>query len=238
MSDEIEELKAEIKSLRKDMYHVLGLLNQLQYEEEALPKFPSLEAAVLAVRNDDKAIPLIARATEDGAEIGFYDSNHQTRALLSFGKSGACLEFRNASGKLVAELSEAPDGSGQFCICDAEGIPRAAMRHSSIGGVVSVLNEQSKPQAMLIGSKTGGEIIAANNQQHTAVKIFSTGSGGTVSVHENSGQVMGYLAAGHSSGACTVYGPLGNPAASLAASDEGGAAIYYDAEGVCKALQP
>jgi hypothetical protein len=238
MSGDIEELKEEIRSLKKDMVRVLRLLDQLPSEDDPLPKFPSLEAAVLAVRSDDYAIPLIARATEDGVEIGLYDSNHQTRALFSLGASGACLEFRNSSGKLVAELSEAADGSGQFCICDAEGIPRAAMRHSPLGGVVSVLNEQSKPQAMLIGSEHGGEIIAANNQQRPAVKLFCTSSGGTVSVHENSGQVMGFLAADHLSGACTVYGPLGSPAASLAASDEGGAAVFYDAEGVSKAILP
>src|SRR5436189_213368 len=82
-------------------------------------------------RADQKAsIPVMLRTEEGGACLSFTDKVHRERVRLAFDENGPLFEVRNAQGKLIFQLSEAKDGSGQLCVCDAEGRPRAGMRVS------------------------------------------------------------------------------------------------------------
>lgn len=238
MHDEIEQLRAEIALLRKDMQHVLRLMDQERSEDGTRPQYPILEAQKFTARSSDHSLPLIVHAVDDRVEIRLNDKDMRPRVLLSVDESGACLEFRNAQGNLIAELTEAPDGSGQFCVCDADGNPRAGMRVTEYGGLVNVLNSDSKPQVILIGTKQGGEVHVANDQLRTGVKLLASERGGIITVHETSGQIMGSFSADHHFGSLTIHGTLGSPAVSLAATDEGGVIVFYDADGESTSILP
>src|SRR5258708_17502329 len=100
--------------------------------------------------------------------------------------------MRNAEGKLIFQLVEADDGSGQLCVCDADGRPRAGMRVNEHGGVVNVVDKEAKPQACLLGTAQGGEIFAVNAMHRASATMKATARGGIVSVSESSGQLMGF----------------------------------------------
>lgn len=235
MTDEIARLHAEVDALRKDVSHLLRLLDQSPDENGTRPEFASLELAQLTIRSSDKHSPLVLGTLGDegeNAEIAFYDSQSRCRLALCLDEDSPKLEFHNAGGKLTAELAEATEGTGQFCVCDETGNPRAGMRVAQSSGLVNVLNGQAQPLAMLLGTETGGEVHTVNNQQRTGVKILASERGGVITVHEPSGQTMAFLSGDTNFGLCTVYGPLGSPALTLAATDHGGTVVFFDEEGV------
>lgn len=238
MHDEIKQLREEIALLKKDMKHVLRLMDQDLDEDGTRPQYPILEAQKFAARSSAHNIPFIVHAMDSGAELCLNDKNMRPRVLLSVDESGACLEFRNAQGKLIAEIAEAPDGSGQFCVCDADGNPRVGMRVTELGGLVNVLSPQSNLQGILIGTERGGEVHVVNHQLRTGVKIIASERGGIITVHETSGQIMGSFSGDPHFGSLTIHGPLGSPAVSLAATDQGGAILFYDADGVSTSMLP
>jgi hypothetical protein len=239
MSDQIEQLRGEIEALKKDVAHLLQIMDQDLDEDGHRPKYPTLEVDRIAARLEStRHIPFIVHATDQGADLVFHDKDMRCRILLSIDDDGPRLEFRNAEGKLTAQIAEASDGSGQFCVCDPAGNPRAGMRFTDYGGLVNVLTEGGKPQSMIIGTEQGGEIHAVNNQQRTGVKLLASDLGGIITVHETSGQIMGYFSGDNSCGSLTIHGPLGSPAVSLAASVQGGAVLFYDGEGVSTSMLP
>lgn len=234
MNDEIARLRAEIDALKKDVAHLLGLLDQNPDENGVRPEFASLVLAQLTIRSSRKYAPLILTALGDegeNAEIAFHDSQERCRLALCLEEDLPRMEFRNAEENLVSELAEAADGTGQFCVCDEAGKPRAGMRVAQSCGLVNVLNSQAQPLAVLLGSETGGEIHAVNNQQRTGVKILASERGGVITVHEPSGQTMAFLTGDNNFGVCSVFGPLGSPAVTLAATDHGGTVVFFDEEG-------
>jgi hypothetical protein len=239
MNEEIDKLREEVARLRRDMNHVLSLLDQ---DDDApdypRPEYPSFEGKQVSVRSHKMRIPFTVHATETGVDLCLSDKNHCTRLLLSIGENAACLELRNAQGKVIAALSEAADGSGQFAIFDKDGQPRSSMRVSDFGGVVNVVDPKGRPLSVMTASQHGGEIFVANDHRNMAVKITASERGGMVVVHEPSGQVMGFLMADGNTGSCTIYGPLGNPAAGMIANDQGGGIVFSDAEGNNKGLLP
>ncbi len=234
MPDEIAQLRAELDALKKDVSHLLRLLDQSPDENGVRPEFASLELAQLTIRSSRKYAPLILATLGDegeNAEIALHDSQARCRLALCVDEDIPRLEFHNAGGKLTAELAEADEGSGQFCVCDETGNPRAGMRVAQSSGLVNVLNSQAQPLAMLLGTETGGEVHTVNNQQRTGVKILASERGGVITAHEPSGQTMAFLSGDTNFGLCTVYGPLGSPALTLAATDHGGTVVFFDEEG-------
>ncbi len=239
MSEELEELRKEVAKLKLDVAHLLALLDQQDDDPDyPRPEYPTFEACHLAVRNHKMRIPFHVNAKEDGVELSFWDKNNRARALFRIGEDSATLEFRNAKGMPIAQLSEAEDGSGQFCVCDAEGKPRAGMRVSELGGTVNTVDREGKPQAVLLGGEAGGQVFITNNNRQMAVKLMAAGEGGLITVHEPSGQIMGYLSANACTGSVGVHGPLGDMAVGLIANDSGGSILFNDAEGKCKAILP
>lgn len=239
MSEDLEELRKEVAKLKLDVAHLLALLDQKDYDPDyPRPKYPTFEACHLAVRSQDMRIPFHVMATEDGVDLTLSDKNNICRALLSIGEDCALLEFRNAKGKPIAQLTEAEDGSGQFCVCDADGNPRAGMRVSELGGTVNTVDKEGEPQAVLLGAEAGGQAFVTNNNRQMAVKLMAAPNGGAITVHEPSGQIMGFLSADTNTGSLGVYGPLGDVAVGLLANDSGGSVLFNDAEGKCKAMLP
>ena len=61
-------------------------------------------------------LPVMLRTEEGGACLSFTDKEHRERVRLAFDENGPLFEVRNAQGKLIFQLSEAKDGSGQLCV--------------------------------------------------------------------------------------------------------------------------
>ena len=161
LREEIAALRAEFKELRLEHRKLLYKLGILPLREgEPWPDYPHVATECVAVRNGKMHIPIIMRADDDGASLIFMDKNHHARIELAFGQNGPQFEMRNAEGELIFQLVQAADGSGQLCVCDAEGRPRAGMRVNEHGGVVNVVDKENKPQAFLLGTAEGGQVFA------------------------------------------------------------------------------
>ena len=195
MTEEREQqLLDEVARLKSDMAHVLSLLNQDDDPPDyPRPEYPKFEGDQVSVRSHKLRIPFTVHATDAGVELHFSDKRHCTRLLISIGEEAAALELRNAQGNVIARLSEAADGSGQFAIFDKDGQPRSSMRVSQFGGVVNVVDPKGRPLSVMTGAEHGGEIFVANDHRNMAVKIAATEKGGMVVVNEPSGQPMGFL---------------------------------------------
>ena len=239
LREEIAALRADIKELRlehRKLLHLVGVLPGIKFGP--WPEYLTIEAECVAVRNEKMHIPIIMRANDDCASLIFMDKNHRTRIELALGVNGPQFEMRNAEGKLIFQLVQAADGSGQLCACDAEGRPRAGMRVNEQGGVVNVVDKESKPQAFLLGTPEGGQVFAVNAMHQASATMKATARGGLVSVCESSGQLMGFLAANANAGQLSVYGPHGAQAVGIGASEAGGGIVFYDVDGVSKATLP
>ncbi len=239
LREELAGLRAELKELRLEQNKLLRMVGICpEDKDEKWPDYLHIEASCLAVRDHAMKIPIIMRTRDDGACIAFRDDNHRTRAELSIGKDGARFEMHNAEGKLIFQLAEAVDGSGQMCVCDAEGHPRAGLRVNEYGGVVNVVDQQAKPQVILLGTPEGGQIFTTNAMHQASATMKATNRGGMVCVHEPSGQLMGFLAADTETGSVGVYGPHGAMAAQVGAGPDGGGIVFHDLDGEMREKLP
>lgn len=239
LREEMAALRAEVTELRTEhrkLLRLVGVLPGIKFGP--WPEYLNFDAECIAVRNDKLHMPIIIRADIDPPSITFMDKNRRTRIEISCGEDGPRFEMRNAEGKLIFQLAEAEDGSGQLCVCDANGKPRAGMRVNEHGGVVNVMDKEAKPQAFLLGTATGGEIFAVNAMHQASVTVKATEHGGTVCVHEPSGQLMGFLGASTDMGQLSVYGPHGALAVSIGGSEAGGGIIFFDVDGESKSRLP
>ena len=239
LREEVAALRAELQELRLEHRKLLHMVGVLPLDEgEKWPDYLHLEASSIAVRDDPMKIPIIMRSEGDHASLAFIDENHRHRAELSINKDGTRFEMHNAEGKLIFQLAEAKDGSGQMCVCDAEGHPRAGLRVSEHGGVVNVVDKEAKPQVALVGTEEGGQIFATNAMHQASATMKATDRGGMVCVHEPSGQLMGFLAADTETGSVAVYGPHGAMAAQLGSGPDGGGIVFHDLDGEAREKLP
>lgn len=246
MPDEITALREEMAALRAE-FNALRLehrklLSQVGVwpddEEEPWPEYLQIEASCLIARDDKMQIPLRIDGEGANGSITFMDKNHCTRIEIACDEDGPRFEMRNAKGELIFQIAEARDGTGQLCVCDADGKPRTGMRVSEFGGVVNVLDKEVKPQVILTGTDDGGQIHVVNAMHHSAASLKATERGGIVSVNEPSGQLMGFLFGESGSGQLTVNGPQGEQAVGIAGTEDGGGIVVFDVDGKPKAHLP
>jgi hypothetical protein len=232
LREELATFRAELAALRQDHVKLLDRIGLVPDEDgEPAPEYLHFDAECIAIRKDARRLPIVMRAHDDHASIVFMDKNSRVRAEIRIDDNGPCFEMRNADGKLTFQLTEAVDGSGQLCVCDAEGRARAGMRVNEHGGVVNVVDTQAKPQAFLLGTPQGGEVFAVNAMHRASATMKATNVGGMVCVHEPSGQLMGFLSATTDTGGVSIYGPHGALAAGMLATNEGGGIVFNDIDG-------
>lgn len=239
LREEVAALRAELTELRKEHRKLLNLVGLWpQFEDEKWPDYLHIEASCLVARDDKMKIPLMIRGEGSKGSIVFMDENHRERIEIVLDEHGPRFEMRNAKGELIFQVAEAKDGTGQLCVCDADGKPRAGMRVSELGGVVNVLDKDVKPQAFLAGNVEGGEVHVINAMHKPAAAMKASARGGIVSVNEPSGQLMGFLFGENGSGQLSVYGPQGEQAVGIAGTEHGGGIIFYDVDGKSKSSLP
>lgn len=239
LREELTALRAELTELRRDHQRLLDKIGLLPDEEGGPnPRYLQFDAGCFGVRNSEMWLPIFMRAHEDHAALVFMDRNHCVRAELIVDDTGFRMETRNSQHQLTFQLAEGTDGTGQLCVCDAEGDARAGMRVNEYGGVINVVDKQQKPQAFLIGTAQGGEIFAVNAMHNASATMKATNAGGIVCVHEPSGQLMGFLSATTETGGVSIYGPHGSLAAGMIATEEGGGIVFNDIDGNPRAQLP
>jgi hypothetical protein len=239
MREELAALRAELSEIQLEHRKILRLLGVTPLSEgEEWPRYLSFDASCLAVRHDEKQLPIIMRADENRASLIFMDKQNCVRAEFIIDDAGFRIETRNSQHQLTFQLSEAEDGTGQLCVCDAEGKPRAGMRVNESGGVVNVVDPHGKPQAVLLAQPSGGEIFVVNAMHRAGVTLRASEVGGQVLVHEPSGQLMGHFSATNDMGVLSVYGEHGSMAATLAGSGEGGRLAFHDLDGAVESVLP
>ena len=239
LREEMSALHAELTELRRDHRQLLDRLG-LRPDEEGGPTPPYLhfDAECIAIREDKVRLPIVMRAHEDHASIVFMDQNSCVRAEFIIDAAGFRFETRNAQHELTFQLAEAADGSGQMCVCDGRGRPRAGMRVNEHGGVVNVIDPQGKPQAFLLGTPTGGEVMTVSPAHQASATMKATLEGGLFTVHEPGGQLMGFLSGNAQTGGLSIYGPHGMVAATMVATDAGGGIVFNDINGDFMAKLP
>ena len=239
LREELAALRAEFTELKKEHRKLLRMVGILPLDEgEKWPEYLHIECNAFAVRDGPMKIPIIMRAEGGDAYITFMDGNHIDRLKLSLDGTGPLIELRNAKGKLIFQVAEAADGSGQLCVCDAEGAPRAGMRVSEHGGLLNVLDKSGKPQAFLTCAVEGGEVHVASAAHRNSAAMKATVKGGLITVSEPSGQLMGFLMGSSDAGQVSVYGPHGAQAVGISGTAQGGGIIFYDLDGEPKAHLP
>ena len=239
LREEVAALRAELTGLRTEhrkLLYMVGVLPGIKFGP--WPDYLHFDAECIAVRKDKLHIPIIIRADNDPPSITFLDKDNRSRIEISCGQNGPQFEMRNAAGKLIFQLAEAADGSGQLCVCDADGKPRAGMRVNEHGGLVNVVDKGGKSQAFMLGTAEGGQVFAVNAMHQASATMKATARGGTVSVSEPSGQLMGFLNASTEMGQLRVYGPHGASAVSVGGTEDGGGILFYDVDGEPRARLP
>lgn len=234
-------LRTELAALRRDHQGLLDRLGLLPGEEGApAPEFLQFDAEAIGIRQGNMRLPIVMRAHEDSASIVFIDKNNCVRGEFIIDDAGFRIETRNSEHQLTFQLAEAVDGTGQMCVCDAQGHPRAGLRVNEHGGVVNVIDTQGKPQAFLLGTPTGGEVMAVSPAHRASATMKATLQGGMFTVHEPGGQLMGFLSGNANTGGLSIYGPHGSLAAGILATEEGGGMIFNDINGdfVAKLPEP
>jgi hypothetical protein len=239
LREELATLRAELTELRRDHHRLLDKIGLLPDEDGGpKPRYLQFDAECFGVRNSEKWLPIIMRADDDHASLIFMDRNNCVRAEFIIDDTGFRIETRNSQHQLAFQLAEAKDGTGQLCVCDAEGRPRAGMRVNESGGVVNVVDPHGKPQAVLLAQPSGGEIFVVNAMHRAGVTLRASEVGGQVLVHEPSGQLMGHFSATNDMGALSVYGEHGSMAATLAGSGEGGRLAFHNLDGAVESVLP
>ena len=173
MEEELNALKEEVARLRGDLDHVLRVIGQEEdLPEQPRPPFLLLEAEMISIRQTPESIPMVIKAQEGSASIYLNDDEARPRGLFQVDEEGrARLEIWNKKQQLVVSIGETNDGGGEIYVASADGKPRAGMKASEVGGIVSAQNSAGQPNALLVGKDEGGTIVVADAQGRPLAEI-------------------------------------------------------------------
>jgi hypothetical protein len=239
MPQEIDQLREEVAALRRDLNHVLRILNQDEEPGHPRPEFMSLDAEIIGVRTSLHSYPILLKAHPEGYACAyFHDSQMRTRGLFRVDDDGASFEIWNKDRQVVVSIGEASDGSGQVFVASPDGKPRAGLQVTEFGGTVCVQNEAGATQGAMIATSDGGKIIVSDTGMRGGVTILADTKGGTVLAKEPTGQVMAYVHGQNERGVVSVFNAQGDQAACLSSDDNGGAVLFYDNDGKVRSSLP
>ena len=239
---ELAELRAEVARLRREMNRVndaLDLPDPRDPEYEPRP-YGSVEFGQMCVRHDKKRLPVIVYSGEDESGVFLYDAKQRLRGAFVIGDDDlARLEIRNAEGEVVVRIGESADKRGEIIVHEADGTPRAGLKVSDFGGVVSIVDEKGRALAAMTNSATGGQFFLTSPQQKVAVSLKSVEAGGYLSLHDISGRLMGFLGVTPVGAAMTLHSEQGDPAVTLGGiGAAGGTVVLFNEDGEIKAGLP
>ena len=241
MSEELAELAAEMKALKKQVKTLTSALGMhADPRTGQVPKYPSLTVTTLVVRSDETgpAPMLILSGTTEEATISFYDEETIPRGSLSIEKGELTLEARGVDRKTRYFFGFGETDEPVLYLARKDGEPGLGMMVKGDQGNIIIADEKNRALALMSEGEHGGRITLRSRCAKPMVILHGGPGGGTVSVEEAGGQVIAFLSATPDTGSVTVYGPHGTPAAYLAGMEEGGVVILLDGEGKQRAVLP
>lgn len=240
MPDDITQLKQEVAHLRRELDHVLRMLGQEENQaDQTRPEFLLLDAEILSLRHRKDRMPLVLKAQEGGAAIYLNDSQGRARGVFQIDEEGSArFEIWNKDQQVVVSIGETPDGSGEIYIASPDGRPRAGMKASEIGGIVSTQGAKGRVGALVVGKDSGGAIVIADSEGRPVAEVSTSNQQGMIAVKRAGGETMAYLGCDGKRGLVVVSGENAKEAARLASDDHGGTLAFNDDYGGVKAVLP
>jgi hypothetical protein len=215
MADDLPELKKEVSRLRRDLDLVLQMLRQGKDLPEQ-PRFLRLEAGVISVRHGAEDAPIVLEAQQREAAIYLNDAQGRPRGIFQVDEEGAHFEVWNKQGQVVVSIGETQDGAGEIYVAGADGKPRAGIKVTPAGGVLSAQTPEGRINALMIGKGDGGTIVVADADGRPLVEIAATEGRGLVAITQASGARAAVLSGDESGGALAVFDNEGRPRQTLA----------------------
>lgn len=237
-TEELTALCTEMAELKKQILILRDRLG-LDSEDPAYPPpYCSIDAETIAIRDGRMEIPIILGASQGEGFIHLNDKKHVSRATLEVSDGAAKFELRNAAGKVIVTIGEAPDGSGVIFVHDEEGKPRAGLRASETCGTVTTLNSAGLAQALIVARDDGGQVLLADPEGRARAKLESNSEGGTVVVNETSGRPVAYMTSRGDKGTVSVFNDTGDQVGALSSDANGGVVLLHDNDRIVRTSLP
>ena len=186
-----------------------------------------------------KPTPSPAMGDEGRMHICLVDGQSRPRGVFEMDQSGRVhLEIWNEAGAVVARIGETENGAGEIFVADGNGAPRALMKATDEGGMVTAQSAEGLVQALMLAQASGGTFVATNAHGTPMAEMFGDDKGGTVHIKEPTGRSMAYMSAAAERGVVSVFNEFGDQAAALASDDDGGAVVLFDQDGKLKPNAP
>ena len=167
---------------------------------------PELKKEVARLRRD---LDRVVQMQKGQATRYLNDAEGRPRGVFQVDEEGAHLEIWNKKGQVVVSIGETKDGAGEIYVAGADGKPRAGLKVTTAGGVVSAQNPEGRIGALMIGKADGGTIVVADADGRPLVEI---------------GTVVGR-------GKLAIKQPSGSPVVVLTGDGNGGVLDIFDGEG-------
>jgi hypothetical protein len=216
---ELDQLKREVAALRGELAGLKQFFSVEKRGEGNRRPILHIQCSTLTLRDptDPNRLQGMLAANEDGPALSLWGSDAKARVILSAKKDVACCDLFSKDLKPAVQITvDEPSGRGQVGVLEA-GKPRAVMKATDQGGVVSVVHDDGQVRALMLSREhDGGEFMAVTPDMKTGVKI-SAGApqGGMVSVNRSNGKPGVLLACTDQSGAVIVNNAKGDMLASL-----------------------
>jgi hypothetical protein len=215
MADDLSELKKEVARLRGELDDVLQTLSQ----ERDLPehrRFLQLESEVVFIRLNSEKPPIVLQAQQGEAAVYLNDTEGRTRGIFQVDEEGAHFEIWNKEQQVVVAIGETSDGAGEIYVAGADGKPRAGLKVTQAGGVISAQNPDGRINALMIGKGDGGAIVVADADGRPLVEITAADERGEVAIKQAGGAQAAALTSDESGGALALFDNEGRPRQTLA----------------------
>jgi hypothetical protein len=208
MADDLPELKREVARLRGELDHVLQILREEKPRPEQSRVLP-LEGGALFIRHGKEKPLLVLKAEQGQAAIYLNDPEGRPRGVFQVDAEGARLEIWNKEQQVVLSIGETQAGAGEIYVAGADGKPRAGLKVTPAGGVVSAQNPDGHVNALMIGKTDGGTIVVADADGRPLVEIAATSGQGTVTIKQASGAEAAALTSDEKGGALAIFDRAG-----------------------------
>lgn len=163
---------------------------------------PELKKEVARLRHD---LDRVLQMQQGEAAIYLNDAEGRPRGVFQVDEEGAHLEIWNKQRQVVVSIGETKDGAGEIYVAGADGKPRAGLKVTVAGGVVSAQSPEGRINALMIGKEEGGTIVVADADGRPLVEIGTAAGRGTVAIKQPSGSQVVVLTSDGNGGVLDIF---------------------------------
>lgn len=150
-----------------------------------------LKKEVSRLRYDlDRVLKMLHETRRGETAIFLNDPQGQPRGVFQVDEEGAHFEIWNKQRQVVVSIGESADGTGEIYVAGADGKPRAGVKVTAAGGILSAQNPDGHIGALMIGKQDGGTIVVADADGRPLVEITATEGRGTLDIKQADGKQL------------------------------------------------